>query len=181
MDKAIEQYNALTDTAVIPELRLNLSSHMMTKSDYLITGQDALMAAVARFGDDGWLECVDAVRYRSNDDENWITPTTNQHSSLPLDVRILNGELAGEINGVLGSLQIRHHHLESWHLTEIHESGNEMPTFDNVFRGVIRDDPKSPESGGLDLRYRTYWDVEKGCPDAVRFVGFVQSGGQSNE
>ncbi|SNR44541.1 hypothetical protein [Puniceibacterium sediminis] len=182
MDKVIDHYNALTKTAILPDLRLNLSSRAVKQTPRLVEGQVALLAALARFGGDGWLECVDAVRYRTDGDTHWISPTTNQHASLSSDVRILNGEVTGVVDGFVGSLQIRHHHLETWHLTEILETGNEMPSFDGVFRGIIRDNPKSPESDGLDdLRYRTFWDVEKGSPYAVRFVGFVKSGGQRDE
>lgn len=108
-------------------------------------------------------------------------PDDQSHAALSSDVRILNGEVVGVIDGIAGSLQIRHHHLETWHLTEILEEGEIMPSFDDVLRGIIRDDPTSLDSGGRDLRYRTYWDVEKGCSYAVRFVGFVEAGGTGDE
>lgn len=177
MNKVIDHYNALTKSAILPDLRLNLSSRAVKQTPFLVEGQVALLAALARFGGDGWLECVDAVRYRTGGDTHWISPTTNRHAALSSGVRILNGEVAGVVDGFVGSLQIRHHHLETWHLTEILETGNEVPAFDDDYRGIIRDDPTSPDSHGLDLRYRTYWDTDKGCPYTVRFVGFVKSGG----
>jgi hypothetical protein len=181
MDKVIDHYNALTKTAILPDLRLNLSSRLATQKLRLVEGQETLLTALAGFAGDGWLECVDSVRYRTGGDSHWISPTTNQHAALASDVRILNGEVTGAVDGIAGSLQIRHHHLETWHLTEILEEGEKMPAFDDDYRGIIRDDSTSPDSEGLDLRYRTYWDVEKGCPYAVRFVGFVKSGGPRDE
>ena len=170
--QAMEAVNqAMGGTTLIPPLRLNLLP--VTLNGPIEAGHAGVLDHLARFDGDGWLECVDAVRLRHGGGD-WYAPVTGASGPLPKDVRILAGEVCGKLANDPASLRIRHYHGNRWHIATIAEAGGApCPSFDETLRGVLR----IRDAGtGTDLGYRTYWDTDLGCAQAVRFTGFIKSG-----